>query len=80
MKPGTCRLRRDPLVLVLGIAALAASPAVRRPSLADEQFKWFYWIAPLLVVEPRSASSPRSPSATTSGSSVRSTEAGRVEQ
>ena len=39
-----------PVVAAVTLVALAASPASATPVLADEDFKWFYWVGPLLVL------------------------------
>ena len=60
------RLRRRPCRWS-ALTALAAPPARRRPVLADDKFKWFYWIGSVLAVEPRRSGCSRSASGTTSG-------------
>jgi ABC-type uncharacterized transport system permease subunit len=35
---------------VVALAALATPAAAATPVLADEQFKWFYWIALIIAV------------------------------
>jgi hypothetical protein len=37
------------VVLAL-VATLAAPAAAATPVLADDQFKWFYWVGPLLAL------------------------------
>jgi hypothetical protein len=38
-------------VLVLGALVMLAAPAgAATPVVADSQFKWFYWIGPLLAL------------------------------
>jgi hypothetical protein len=37
-------------VVVLVALGVAAAPAGAQPVLADDRYKWFYWIGPLLLV------------------------------
>ena len=39
-----------PAAVALAAVALLASPASASPVLADDDFKWFYWVGPLLVL------------------------------
>ena len=36
--------------LVATVLVTLAAPAGAAPVLADEQYKWFYWVGPLLVL------------------------------
>jgi hypothetical protein len=38
------------VALAAALVALVASPASATPILADDDFKWFYWVGPLLVL------------------------------
>jgi uncharacterized membrane protein YkvI len=44
--------RRLVVVAALAVSLLVtlAGPAGAAPVLADDQFKWFYWVGPLLVL------------------------------
>jgi hypothetical protein len=39
-----------PVATAVALVALLASPASATPILADDDFKWFYWVGPLLVL------------------------------
>jgi len=39
-----------PVVVATALVALLASPAAATPILADDDYKWFYWAGPLLVL------------------------------
>jgi uncharacterized membrane protein YphA (DoxX/SURF4 family) len=43
------RIAALPLTMIAVIAATAA-PAGAAPVLANDRYKWFYWIGPLLMV------------------------------
>jgi hypothetical protein len=37
-------------VVVLAALCVAATPAGAAPMLADDRYKWFYWVGPLLLI------------------------------
>jgi hypothetical protein len=37
-------------IVMLGVLAVVAAPAGAGPVLADDRYKWFYWIGPLLLI------------------------------
>ena len=37
-------------VVLLVALGLAAAPAGAAPVLADDRYKWFYWVGPLLLI------------------------------
>ena len=39
-----------PVAAAVALVALLASPASAAPVLADENYKWFYWVGPLLAL------------------------------
>jgi peptidoglycan/LPS O-acetylase OafA/YrhL len=39
-----------PLVVAVALVASFATPASATPILADDDFKWFYWVGPVLVL------------------------------
>ncbi|MFI5046941.1 MAG: hypothetical protein ACHQIG_07740 [Acidimicrobiia bacterium] len=39
-----------PVAVAVALVTLLASPASATPTLADTNYKWFYWVGPLLVV------------------------------
>ena len=43
------RLAAIPLTMVAAIA-LTAAPAGAGPVLANDRYKWFYWVGPLLLI------------------------------
>ena len=43
------RLAAIPLTMVAAIA-LTAAPAGAGPVLANDRYKWFYWVGPLLMI------------------------------
>lgn len=34
----------------IAVIAVAAAPAAAAPVLANDRYKWFYWVGPLLMV------------------------------
>jgi uncharacterized membrane protein YphA (DoxX/SURF4 family) len=38
------------MIAVLAVLAVTAAPAGAAPVLANDRYKWFYWIGPLLMV------------------------------
>jgi uncharacterized membrane protein YgdD (TMEM256/DUF423 family) len=45
----TVRIAALPLTTI-AVMALTAAPAGAAPALANDRYKWFYWIGPLLMV------------------------------
>ena len=43
------RLAAIPLTM-LAVIGLSAAPAGAGPVLADDRYKWFYWVGPLLML------------------------------
>ncbi len=43
------RIAALPIVMLVVLAVVAA-PAGAGPVLADDRYKWFYWIGPLLLI------------------------------
>ena len=43
------RLAAIPLTMIT-VIALSAVPAGAGPVLADDRYKWFYWVGPLLML------------------------------
>ena len=43
------RMAALPLTMI-AVIAVSAAPAGAAPVLADDRYKWFYWIGPLLMV------------------------------
>jgi len=37
-------------IVMLVVLAVVAAPAGAGPVLADDRYKWFYWIGPLLLI------------------------------
>ena len=39
-----------PVAAAVALVVLLAAPASAAPVLADQHYKWFYWVGPLLAV------------------------------
>ena len=37
-------------IVMLVVLAVVAAPAGAGPVLADDRYKWFYWVGPLLLI------------------------------